>query len=238
MTKCILPAILLSLFFLSSCDTLKEVAESVLSEPTVEEIAKGLREALSKGSLNASDILSKQDGYLKSPYKILLPEEVQKVSVRLKNVPGFSNLESELLERVNRGAEKAARDAGPIFIDAIKQMTIRDATTILMGSDNAATEYLRKTTSTALYGKFQPVMLNALENIGANTLWKKAANAYNNIPTVTKVNNDLSDYVTQEALKGLFGKVAEEERNIRRSKGARTSELLKKVFAKQDTNRK
>ncbi|HMX38861.1 MAG TPA: DUF4197 domain-containing protein [Saprospiraceae bacterium] len=232
---------LLTLFatlFLFSCDTLKEVAEGVLSEPTAEEVGKGLREALSNGAVKASDVLSKPDGYLKSVYKILLPEEARKVTDRLKGVPGFSNLETELLERINRGAEDAAKEAGPIFLDAIRQMTIRDATNILMGQDNAATEYLKKSTSNALYAKFDPKITASLDKIGANNLWKKATDAYNSLPMVNKINNDLSDYVTQEALKGLFSKVGEEEKNIRRNKLARTSEILKKVFAKQDTNRK
>lgn len=229
---------LFAIMFFSSCDTLKEVAEGVLSEPTSAEIGKGLREALSKGAVDASDVLSMPDGYLKSVYKILLPEEARKVTDRLKNVPGFSNLETQLIERINRGAEDAAKEAAPIFLDAIRQMTIRDATNILMGADNAATEYLKQTTSTMLYARFNPKITASLDKIGANALWKKAIDAYNTLPMVNKINNDLSDYVTQEALKGLFGKVAEEEKDIRHNKLARTTEVLKKVFAKQDVNRK
>lgn len=222
----------------TACDTLKEVANAVLAEPSLEEIGKGLKEALSNGVTKGVNTLSQRDGYFKSVYKILLPDDVRKVTDKLKAVPGFANLENELLEKMNRGAEDAAKEAGPIFLSAIRQLTFQDALDILMGADNAATNYLTKTTSTQLYEKFNPKIVASLEKIGANSLWKKAADTYNKIPLVTKINNDLDDYVTKKALDGLFGKISEEEKNIRRSKGARSTELLKKVFAKQDTNRK
>lgn len=231
--------LILPLFFsFSSCDVLQEVAKEVLAEPTAEEIGKALKEALSKGIGKGVDVLSQRDGYFKSVYKILLPDDVRKVTDKLKAVPGFTNLENELLEKMNRGAEDAAKEAGPIFLNAIKQLTFQDALNILMGADNSATQFLNRTTNTQLYEKFNPKIVASLEKIGANSLWKKAADTYNKIPLVTKINNDLDDYVTKKALDGLFGKVAEEEKNIRRNKGARTTELLKKVFAKQDTNRK
>lgn len=227
-------ALCVLLLSLPACDVLKEVANEVLSEPSLEEIGRGLKEALSKGITKGAGQLAQTDGYYKSIYKILLPEDVRKVTDKLKNVPGFSNLESELLEKMNRGAEDAAKEAGPIFLSAIRQMTFQNATNILMGADNSATLYLQDKTTTELYGKFNPKIGSSLDKIGANNLWKKAADAYNKLPFVTKVNNDLSDYVTTQALKGLFGKVGEEEKNIRNNKVARTSELLKKVFARQD----
>lgn len=239
MNKLSIPAVLmLCIFTFASCDVLKDVAGSVLSEPTIEEIGRALKEALSNGVTKGVNNLSQQDGYFKSVYKILLPDDVRKVTDKLKAVPGFSNLENELLEKMNRGAEDAAKEAGPIFLSAIKQLTIQDAANILMGADNAATNYLNKTTNQQLYDKFNPKIVASLDKIGANNLWKKAANAYNAIPLVAKVNNDLDDYVTKKALDGLFGKIAEEEKTIRRNKGSRATELLKKVFAKQDSNRK
>jgi hypothetical protein len=239
MKKSIRTALLLFVIFtLPSCDALKDAANNVLSEPSIEEIGRGLKEALSNGVTKGVDNLSQRDGYFKSAYKILLPEEARKVSDKLKAVPGFSNLENELLEKINRGAEDAVKEAGPIFISAIRQMTIQDATNILMGADNAATQYLNRTTNQQLYEKFNPKIVASLDKIGANSLWKNAADAYNKIPLVTKVNNDLDDYVTRKALDGLFGKIAEEEKNIRRNKGARASSLLQKVFSKQDGNRK
>jgi hypothetical protein len=228
----------LLLFVFASCETLEKVAKDVMAEPSLEEIGRGLKEALTNGISKGVDVLSAKDGYFKSAYKILLPSEVQNVTSRLKNVPGFSNIENELLEKINRGAEDAATEAKPIFVSAIRGLTFQDASNILLGADNAATDYLNRTTNTQLYEKFNPKIVASLDKIGANSLWKKAADAYNKIPLVTKVNSDLDDYVTKEALKGLFSKVGDEEKNIRRNRGARSSELLRKVFAKQDASRK
>lgn len=226
-----------SIFF-SSCDTLQQIANEALSEPSLAEIGQGLKEALNNGVANGVNTLSARDGYFKSAYKILLPAEARQVTEKLKVVPGFTNLENELLEKINHGAEDAAKEAGPIFVTAIRGMSFQDATNILMGADDAATQYLHKTTYDQLYEKFNPKIVVSLDKIGANDLWKKAADAYNKIPLVSKVNNDLGDYVTTEALKGLFSKIEEEEKNIRRNPVARTTSLLKKVFSKQDTNRK
>jgi hypothetical protein len=222
----------------SSCDVLQQIATETLNEPTSTEVGQGLKDALGKGVSSGVTTLSARDGYFKSAYKILLPAEARTVTDKLKVVPGFTNLENELLEKINRGAEDAAKEAGPIFMSAIRAMTFKDAVNILMGADNAATTYLHKTTYQQLYTSFNPKIVGSLDKIGANNLWKKAADAYNKIPLVSKVNSNLGDYVTTEALKGLFSKVEEEEKNIRRNPIARTSALLKKVFAKQDTNRK
>lgn len=230
--------LLLGVFAFSSCDALKDVTDGVLSAPTLEEIGRGLKEALSSGVTKGVNNLSQRDGYFKSAYKILLPPEARTVADKLRPVPGFANLENELIEKMNRGAEEAAKEAGPIFLSAIRQMTFQDARNILLGADNAATEYLTRTTSQQLYEKFNPKIVASLDKIGANNLWRNAADTYNKIPLVTKVNNDLDDYVTRKALDGLFGKIAEEERNIRRNRGARSTALLQKVFAQQDSNRK
>lgn len=238
MKKLLVFPVLLCLFMISSCDVIQEAAGTILTEPSLQEIGNGLKEALTVGITKGANALSQKDGYLKSAYKILLPSEVRTVTDRLKNIPGFSNIETELIEKMNRGAEDAAKEAAPIFVTAIRGLTFQDASNILLGSDNAATSYLNRTTNQPLYDKFKPKIVSSLDKIGANTLWTKAINAYNKIPLVTKINNDLSDYVTKEALKGLFKKIEEEEKNIRHNKGARSSELLKKVFAKQDANRK
>jgi len=239
MSKFVLISTLAALSLLwSGCDTLQSVANEAMREPTSAEVSQGLKEALNRGVSNGVNALSARDGYFKSPYKILLPPEVRTVTDRLRNVPGFSNLENELLERINRGAEEAAKEAAPIFLSAIRNMTFQDALNILMGPDDAATSYLHRTTYQQLYDKFNPVIVRALDNIGANKLWRDATTAYNQIPLVNKVNTDLDDYVTNEALKGLFAKIEEEERNIRRNPVARTTALLQKVFARQDRNRK
>jgi Protein of unknown function (DUF4197) len=228
----------LVLFTMPSCDTLQSIAKDVLAEPTLDEISKGLKEALTNGITKGVNVLSAKDGYYKSAYKILLPAEARKVTDRLKGIPGFDKLEENLLEKINRGAEDAAKEATPIFVTAIRSMTFKDATNILMGADNAATDYLNRTTNQLLYEKFNPKIVASLNKVGANDLWKKAADTYNKIPLVTKINADLDDYITKEALKGLFAKVEEEEKNIRHNKFSRSTDILKKVFAKQDANRK
>lgn len=201
---------------------------------SIEEIANGLKEALNTGISKGSDLLSKLDGYYKSPYKILLPEEATNVIDKLKFIPGFSDAEEKLTMRLNRAAELAAQKAAPIFFQAIKDMTFSDATNILMGTDTAATGYLRAHTYTPLYNQFQPIVLNSLNEVHAADYWQTAVTAYNKIPLVKKTNPKLDDYVTEQALKGLFSMVAKEEMGIRTDLSLRTSDLLKKVFAKQD----
>jgi len=198
------------------------------------EVAAGLKEALEVGVNKGSDFLSAKDGYYKSAYKILLPKEAMEVTNRLKSVPGFSNVEAELIERINRAAEDAAQKAKPIFKQAITSMTIADAMNILMGENNAATAYLHRVTYEQLYAAFQPVIVESLNRVNAIEYWETATTAYNNIPLVKKANPRLDDHVTNEALKGLFSLIEKEEKSIRTNTSARSSELLKKVFAQQD----
>ncbi len=217
----------------TACDVLNSLATGEL--PLTEaDVAAGLKEALTIGSGKGADLLSQKDGYYKSAYKILLPAEARQVTERLKVVPGFSDVEEIILERINRGAEDAAAKAKPIFANAIRQMTITDAMNILMGNNDAATRYLERTTADALYQEFNPVIVESLDKFNARKYWADAVNAYNRIPLVNKANPSLDDYVTREALKGLFGMVEKEELNIRSNLSARTSDLLKRVFARQD----
>ncbi|MCO6488229.1 MAG: DUF4197 domain-containing protein [Phaeodactylibacter sp.] len=199
-----------------------------------EEAGKGLKEALDIGVAEAVDFLSAEDGYYKSVYKVLLPEEAQAVAGKLRAVPGFSNVEEEIVLKINRAAEDAAEKAKPIFVSAIKQMTFQDAMNILMGNKDAATRYLEKTTYDQLYAEFRPVIIASLDKFNARTYWRDAVTAYNKIPLTANANPELDDYVTQQALLGLFGLVEVKEKDIRENVGARTSELLRKVFAKQD----
>jgi hypothetical protein len=199
-----------------------------------EEAGRGLKEALNKGVEQAVGALSATDGYLKSPYKILMPKEAQQVADKLRNVPGFSNLESELTTRMNRAAELAAAKARPIFLSAIRQMTFQDALNILTGEPNAATQYLKRTTSTALYSEFKPVIAQSLDEVKAREYWRNAVGAYNKIPLVQQTNPELDDHVTQKALEGLFSLVEQKEKGIRSDVSQRDSELLKKVFSRQD----
>ncbi|MGK0363129.1 MAG: hypothetical protein ACI85O_000171 [Saprospiraceae bacterium] len=225
---------------LTACDpqTLQTVLDSVSSATGVplsqEEVGKGLKQALDIGITKGAQSLSKQDGYFKSPYKILLPAEIRKVTQKLKGVPGFSNLEQNLLEKINRGAEDAAKKAAPIFKTAISQMTFADAFNILKGNKNAATTYLNTKTNSKLYSEFNPVIGQSLDKFNARKIWTDAAKVYNKIPFVEKVNADLGDYVTKQALNGLFGMVAKKELDIRTNVASRTTDLLKKVFAAQD----
>lgn len=204
------------------------------TELTTEETGNALKEALRLGAEEAVASLSKQNGFYESTYKVLLPEEAQKVVAKLKMVPGFTNVEQELILRLNRAAESAAGKAKPILVNAVTKLSFQDAMKILMGEKNAATKYLQTTTAQALYSEFKPVIAASLDEVNARQYWKDAVTAYNKIPLVTKVNTELDDYVTNKALAGLFGLVEVKEAKIRTDVSARSSELLKKVFAKQD----
>ncbi len=230
--KYLLP-LLFSLTFMACPASIGDLIEAPLSNA---DIARGLKEALSLGTDESVSFLSAKDGYYKSAYKILLPEEARKVTDRLQVIPGFSNVEEVILEKINRAAEDAATKAGPIFLDAIKGMTINDALGILMGERDAATDYLHRTTYDALYGEFQPVLYESLEKFNAVQYWADAVNAYNKIPLLGDVNPRLDDYVAQQALVGLFSLVEKKEEGIRSDVSQRVTPLLQKVFAKQDSN--
>jgi hypothetical protein len=221
----------------SSCDVLQQIASDAMSQPaqlTTAEIASGLKQALEIGITEGAGKLSQTDGYFKSAYKILLPPEAQKVTAKLRNVPGFTDVENIILEKINRGAEDAAKKAAPIFKSAITQMTFNDAMGILMGSQNSATQYLNKATYNQLYTEFNPVIVESLDKFNARKYWADAVNAYNKIPLVEKANPDLDDYVTKQALTGLFSMVEKKELDIRTNLASRTTDLLRRVFAKQD----
>ena len=194
----------------------------------------GLKQALDLGVDEAVSFLSAADGYYKSPYKILLPKEAQVVTNKLKVVPGFKDVEANLVEKINRAAEDAASKAKPIFISAIKQMSFKDAMNILMGDKDSATRYLEKATYDQLYSAFKPVIVESLEKVNASSYWNSAVTKYNKIPFAKKANPDLEDHVTRQALTGMFGLVEKKEEGIRGDKSLRTNDLLKKVFAEQD----
>ncbi len=201
---------------------------------TTAEVGAGLKEALINGISKGSDLVSQMDGYFKNPeIKIPFPPDVKKVEDRLRQL-GLGGEVDKFVMTLNRGAEDAAKEAKPIFIAAIKQMTIDDAWAILKGEPDAATQYLKRTTSTLLKEKFKPVIQASLGKVNATKYYSDIINRYNSIPLVQKVNPDLNDYATDLAIQGLFTMIAKEEKNIRQDPLARTSELLKRVFgAKQ-----
>jgi Protein of unknown function (DUF4197) len=228
-------SIVLMTLFLCSCDpkawqTVMDNANTL----TNADIANGLKEALNKGVEKSVQSLSAQNGYYDSVYKILLPDDAAKIIDKLKFIPGFENLEQEAIKKINQAAEDAASKATPIFVGAIRQLTFDDVMNILMGDKNAATQYLHRTTHTALYNEFKPVMNSSLNKFGALDLWTKAINKYNGLPFVKQINPDLADHVTGKALVGLFDLIEKKELGIRSDISQRTSDLLRKVFAKQD----
>jgi len=201
---------------------------------TSEQVASGLKEALINGISKGSGQASKLDGYFKNPQiKLPFPPEVQKVEDKLRQI-GLGNEVDKFVMTLNRGAEEAAKGAKPIFVNAIKAMTIQDAWGILKGDQDAATQYLMRTTSAQLKASFQPVIKSALDKTNATKYYGDIVTTYNKIPFVEKVNEDLEGYATDKAIEGLFTLIAKEEMNIRKDPLARTTELLKKVFAQQD----
>ncbi len=224
--------------FLMSCDPadFAKVMDTVNNSGMLsnEEIAKGLKQALNFGVDESVNFLSKDGGYFNSAYKILLPEEARVVTDKLQKLPLFSDVEQIILKKINQAAEDAASKAGPIFLGAIKQMTISDVMDVLMGPDDAATSYLRNKTYQSLYNEFKPVIIKSLDKFNAQEYWGDAVKTYNSLPFVDRVNPDLADHVTNQALKGLFALVAKKELGIRKDISQRTTDLLRKVFAKQD----
>ncbi|MCK6617818.1 MAG: DUF4197 domain-containing protein [Cyclobacteriaceae bacterium] len=226
------------LLFSFSCTTtqlnqaLGDLNKSIGGEKplTTAEVADGLKEALINGISKGSDQVSQLDGYFKNPeIKIPFPPDVKRVENTLRDI-GLGGEVDKFIMTLNRGAEDAAKEAKPIFISAIKSMTIEDAWGILKGDQDAATQYLKRTTLAQLKEKFKPVIQNALNKVNATKYYSDLVTRYNKIPTVEKVNPNLDDYATDKAIDGLFLMIAKEEKNIREDPVARTTDLLKKVF--------
>jgi len=208
----------------------KKLLNSKSNGPTEKDAADGIKEALVNGTGESVKLVSVINGYWGNPeIKIPFPPEAAEIESKLKAI-GLSKKVDEFNESMNHAAEKAADEAKPIFIAAIKGMTVKDAINIVRGSDNAATIYLKNTTSTELINKFRPPIKTSLDNVNATKYWSDLISIYNKIPMVKKMNPDLTQYVTQKAIDGLFIMIAREELKIRKDPMARTSELLKKVF--------
>lgn len=226
---------------LTSCDTLNQAAQAAVQQqgtPSTLEIGNGLKQALEIGTGKSSDQLSAVNGFFgNAAIKILFPPEAQKAEKTLRGL-GLNSLCDNVILSLNRAAEDAAKQAKPIFVDAIKQMTLQDVTNILLGNQDAATQYFKRTTTTQLSAKFKPVVQGSLNKVNATKYYTDAATAYNKVPFVSKLNPDISDYVTQKAIDGLFVEIAKEELNIRSNLGARTTPLLQKVFSFADKKKK
>ncbi|HDZ05652.1 DUF4197 domain-containing protein [Maribacter sp.] len=226
------------MFLVISCNELQQVVnqlpgstDSVLSNDA---IANGLKEALDQGIEKQVSKLTQTDGFYKNELvKILLPEDLQKVDKTLRDI-GLGNLADEGLKILNRAAEDAVSEATPIFVNAVKEMSFTDAKDILLGNNNAATTYLETKTNTELYAKFNPVISNSFKKVGADKIWSSIITKYNAIPLTNNINPDLTDYVTEEALSGVYKMIAVEEEDIRTKLSSRTTDVLKKVFALQD----
>lgn len=231
------------------CTELEQIVNSLpdsqtSSGPTQTEIIKGLKEALSVGTDTAVNSLSALNGYYKDDVvKILLPEEANVIVDNISKIPGGENLVDKVILSINRAAEDASKEAAPIFKQSIRSITISDALGILNGADNAATMYLRETTYNQLFNLYQPkikssVNKNLVGNISTADAWNELSGAWNRFATsmvgkiggYEPVNINIEDYLTNKALDGLFIKIAEEEKQIRKDPVARVSEILKKVF--------
>jgi hypothetical protein len=232
--KAILFTFLLTISFIS-CDTLKNFP---ISSPgstgviTEGEAGQGIKEALAQGVTNAVLNLNKTDGFFGSEfYKLLMPPDAQKV-VNTLNSLGMNSLVDKAVLAINRGAEDAVGYAKPIFVDAIKEMTIMDALNIVKGQKDAATQFFKEKTTQKLIAAFSPSVKSSLDKVSATKYYGDVINTYNNFPTtLKKVNPDLASYVVGKAVDALFDQVAKEEANIRANPLARTTDILKKVFA-------
>ncbi|NMH27811.1 DUF4197 domain-containing protein [Flavobacterium silvaticum] len=241
MKKILLPFLFVPLFSVAQLDGLINKAKDAVSGTTQStnglDIASGLKEALDKGIDKQVSKLTATDGFYKNQaVKILFPEDLKKVDKALRSV-GMGNLADEGIKSLNRAAEDAVKEATPVFVSAVKNMTFTDAKNILMGSDDSATKYLQNTTTQQLYSRFNPVVKNSIGKVGADKIWANIIKQYNKLPLVSKINPDINDYVTNKALEGVFTMIAVEEKDIRTNLNSRSTDLLRKVFALQDSKK-
>jgi hypothetical protein len=214
---------------ISGCDTLSKLPTSV--GITDAEAAQAIREALTQGTGKGISFLNKPDGFFgNEAYKLFLPPDAKKIENALRTI-GMGNMVDKAILQINRAAEDAVGYAKPIFVDAIKEMTIMDAINIVRGPNDAATNYFRQKTTDKLIVAFSPSIKNSLDKLNATKYYTDVVNAYNNFPTTfNKINPDLPSYVVAKAVGALFDQIAKEEANIRENPVARTTEILKKVF--------
>jgi hypothetical protein len=216
-----------SLFY--GCDVIKQLPQA--TGVTEAEAGEGIKEALGQGLVGAVLKLNKEDGFFKDAfYKILIPDDAKKVENTLRDL-GLGSMVDKAILQINRGAEDAAGYAKPIFVNAIKSMTIQDAIGLVRNGDTSATHFFREKTTAQLVAAFTPIIKSSLDKVNATRYYSDMVNKYNSLPIVfKKINPDLTGYVTTKATNALFDLVAKEERNIRNNFAARTTDLLKKVF--------
>ncbi len=217
---------------------MQDVMDAVLTETVSEaEVATGLREAVVQGASNGSEVLSQVNGYFGNPQvKIPFPPDAQKIESTLRNL-GLGSMFDDVILSLNQAAEKAAAEAKPILINSIRQMTVTDAMDILFGENNAATAYLKRTTTDQLTEKFTPVIQSSLEAVNATKYWDDVVTRYNQIPLVEDLDPDLTGFVTGKALDGLFLMIEQEELSIRENPAERVAAIVQKVFAYYDENK-
>lgn len=220
----------------AGCSELQKVVSQLPSGGGLsqEQIGNGLRQALDNGIKNQVTKLTSKDGFYGNQLvKILLPQELQDVDKGLRSL-GLGNLADEGIKVLNRAAEDAVKTATPIFVNAVKNISFADAKNILLGEQNAATSYLQSKTAESLYNSFSPVINKSFSKVGADKIWSNLISRYNSIPFIKKVDPNLTNYVTNEALKGVFTMIEVEEKGIREKVGLRSTALLRQVFALQD----
>lgn len=227
--KTVFTILTLSSIFFASCGTLSGLPGSFgVSEA---EAAEGIRQALQQGTGKGIAVLNRQDGFFgNNAYKLFLPDDAIRIEKTLRTIGLGSQVDRAILQ-INRAAEDAVGYATPIFVDAIKEMTIADAINIVGGESNAATNYFRQKTRDKLVAAFSPVIERSLVKLEATRYYSEIVTLYNNIPTTVKrINPDLTSYVVDKATMALFDQIEKEEANIRANPRARTTEILKKVF--------
>jgi len=222
-------ALVFTISSFTSCDTLSNLP--TVTGVTETEAAQAMREALDQGLGKGISFLNREDGFLGNQvYKIFLPEEAKKIETTLRDL-GMGAMVDRAIIQINRAAEDAVGYARPIFLDAIREMTIMDAINIIKGQSNAATEYFRQKTTSKLIAAFMPVIKSSLDKFSATKYYGDVVNTYNNFPTtINKLNPDLPSFVAGKAINALFDQVAKEEANIRSNVSARSTDMMKKVF--------
>jgi hypothetical protein len=215
---------------LASCDVLSNLPAN--NTPLTEtEAALGIREALDQGVGRGISFLNKEDGFFgNAAYKLLLPAEAQRIEATMRQL-GMGALVDKAILQINRAAEDAVGSARPIFVDAIKALTVTDALNIIRGTDTAATHYFKQKTTDKLTVAFSPIIQSSLEKFSATKYYGDLINTYNRFPTtVNKINPDLPSYVVGKTVDALFDQIGKEEAAIRANPAARTTQILKRVF--------